>query len=95
MYYIGWDIGIKNLAYCIIEKTEEKEVIKELKIINLIDDAIIHKCNQINKNGNKELILKNDTEVILFIKIYKNIFLDDNFKHKIRNSYLFINSNMV
>ena len=32
-----------------------------------------------------ELNLKNDTEVILFIKITKNIFLDDDFKNKIKN----------
>ena len=52
MYFIGWDIGIKNLAYCIIEKTKETEKIIDLNIINLIDDIIIPKCNQINKNDN-------------------------------------------
>ena len=53
MYYIGWDIGIKNLAYCIIEQLDDKtEIIKELEIINLIDDPIIYNCSCINKNGN-------------------------------------------
>ena len=52
MYYIGWDIGIKNLAYCIIEKLEDStEIIKELEIINLIDDPIIYTCSCFNKNG--------------------------------------------
>ena len=37
MYYIGWDIGIKNLAYCIIEKTNTCEIIHGLNIINLIN----------------------------------------------------------
>jgi hypothetical protein len=47
--YIGWDIGIKNLAYCIIDDSNN---IKELEIISLIDDPIIHKCICYNKNGN-------------------------------------------
>lgn len=54
MHYIGWDIGIKNLAYCIIEKQEDNtEVIKELEIINLIDPPVTHICSMINKNKNK------------------------------------------
>ena len=54
MHYIGWDIGIKNLAYCIIEKLEDNtEIIKELEIINLIDPPIIHICSMTNKNKNK------------------------------------------
>jgi len=47
--YIGWDIGIKNLAYCILDDSNK---IKELEIINLIDDPPIHKCICYNKNGN-------------------------------------------
>ena len=32
MYYIGWDIGIKNLAYCIIETLpDNSESIKEIR----------------------------------------------------------------
>ena len=49
MKYLSWDIGIKNLAYCIIDNSNN---IKELKIINLIDEPIIHKCICYNKNGN-------------------------------------------
>ena len=52
MYYIGWDIGIKNLAYCIIEQLPNKsEIIHELEIINLIDEPIILYCSCFNKNG--------------------------------------------
>ena len=47
MYFLGWDIGIKNLAYCIID---ENSKIKELNIINLIDD-VKHICQCKNKNG--------------------------------------------
>ena len=54
MYYIGWDIGIKNLAYCIIEQLHDKtEIIKELKIINLIDPPKIYMCSMTNKNKKK------------------------------------------
>ena len=53
MYYIGWDIGIKNLAYCIIEQLPDKtECIKELEIINLIDAPKIYTCSCLNKNKN-------------------------------------------
>jgi hypothetical protein len=53
MLYIGWDIGIKNLAYCIIEIKDNVETIKELKIINLIQpDDSINNLNCIIKNKN-------------------------------------------
>jgi hypothetical protein len=54
MYYIGWDIGIKNLAYCIIEQCDDKtEIIHDLNIINLIDQPKIYNCSMTNKNTNK------------------------------------------
>jgi hypothetical protein len=54
MYYVGWDIGIKNLAYCIIEHCEDKtEIIHDLNIINLIDQPKLYNCSMINKNTNK------------------------------------------
>ena len=47
--YIGWDIGIKNLAYCAInEKTDE---IVDFNIINLIEEPTNYICSQLNKNG--------------------------------------------
>jgi len=52
MYYIGWDIGIKNLAYCIIHQSEDgSEKIIDLNIINLIDEPIKYICSMKNKNG--------------------------------------------
>jgi hypothetical protein len=54
MYYIGWDIGIKNLAYCIIEQLPDKsEIIHDLNIINLIDQPKTYNCSMTNKNTNK------------------------------------------
>ena len=55
MLYIGWDIGIKNLAYCIIEYKNGKQTIREFDIINLIEDLapVTNKCSLTHKNGNK------------------------------------------
>lgn len=55
MLYIGWDIGIKNLAYCIIELLDNKQKIIEMEIINLIEEEIpiITYCSKTNKNGKK------------------------------------------
>ena len=48
--YIGWDIGIKNLSYCIIDETYN---ILDWNIINLIDDQKeTNKCSEKMKNGN-------------------------------------------
>ena len=48
--YIGWDIGIKNLSYCIIDETYN---ILDWNIINLIDDQKEkNKCSEKMKNGN-------------------------------------------
>ena len=59
MLYVGWDIGIKNLAYCIIETNKIDDIINqkivELDIINLILDEKkdIILCSKFNKNGKK------------------------------------------
>jgi hypothetical protein len=77
MYYVGWDIGIKNLAYCIIEQLSDKtEIIKELEIINLIDEPKKYICSCINKNKNKckgkaIYISKINEEIIYCNKHYK------------------------
>ena len=77
MYYIGWDIGIKNLAYCIIEQLPDKtECIKELEIINLIDPPKIYNCSCLNKNktnckGKATYISKTDEDITYCNKHYK------------------------
>lgn len=51
--YLSWDVGISNLAYCIIEKIDEKLgkfKIKKWGIINLRDEI---KCQEKDKNNNK------------------------------------------
>ena len=47
--YIGWDIGIKNLAYCAIDEKTDKIV--DFNIINLIEEPKVYICSQFNKNG--------------------------------------------
>jgi hypothetical protein len=48
--YIGWDIGIKNLSYCIID---EKFNIIDWNIVNLIEDEPpkIDNCCKLTQNG--------------------------------------------
>lgn len=36
---LSWDVGIKNLAYCIIQKNELKFKILDWGVINLVDDT--------------------------------------------------------
>ena len=49
MKILSWDIGIKNLSYCLIENNK----IVDWDVINLDDEEIIIKCNGEYKNGNK------------------------------------------
>ena len=39
---LSFDVGIKNLAFCLIEFNENEFIIKDWNIINLVDDRI--KC---------------------------------------------------
>jgi hypothetical protein len=48
--YIGWDVGIKNLSYCIID---EKFNIIDWNVINLLGDRDIPLCLEINGKGNE------------------------------------------
>lgn len=50
---LSWDVGIKNLAYCMIEKNEEINdfKIKHWGVINLVDDR--QECDYIMTNKNK------------------------------------------
>ena len=45
--YLAWDVGVKNLAYCL---TDKKANIKKWGIINLTNQRVIN-CEGINKNG--------------------------------------------
>lgn len=50
--YLGWDVGIKNLAFCLLDKKDKKIEIIDWGIINLL----VHKsppiyCNCLKVNG--------------------------------------------
>ena len=58
MLYLSWDIGIKNLSYCLLDYNKEtkKGEIIEWEIINLLDDKkeILYKCEKIIKNKKEQ-----------------------------------------
>lgn len=45
---LSFDVGIKNLAYCLMEKTEDKVKILKWDIINLVEDRNL--CQHVLKN---------------------------------------------
>lgn len=52
MYIASFDVGIKNMAYCLFD-VSDAYTIKEWCVVDLIDSKIEHlKCNEILKNGN-------------------------------------------
>ena len=48
MNYISFDIGIKNMAYCIFSIQDNQFLIRDWNVINLCNDDPI--CENINKN---------------------------------------------
>ena len=56
--YLGWDVGIKNLAYCLIDyniKTKQF-IIVDWGIVNLLDDySTVQYCNQTKKGDASEV----------------------------------------
>lgn len=41
---LSWDVGIKNLAYCVLQKNELKFKILDWGVINLVDDTQLCQC---------------------------------------------------
>lgn len=83
----SWDVGIKNLAYCLMEhnfKTNTMEIL-EWDIINLIEGENTYKCNCINikdkKSCNKKATYKLELgdQIKYFCNIhYKNYDINEN-----------------
>lgn len=48
---LSWDVGIKNLAYCILTKNDDEFKIGKWGVINLVEDR--QKCEFILKTGNQ------------------------------------------
>ena len=55
MLYLSWDIGIKNLAYCLVRYEDNKIEIVDWEVINLFSEKVIKKriCIGYLKDGNK------------------------------------------
>uniref|UniRef100_A0A6C0H5N3 Mitochondrial resolvase Ydc2 catalytic domain-containing protein n=1 Tax=viral metagenome TaxID=1070528 RepID=A0A6C0H5N3_9ZZZZ len=47
MILLSIDVGLKNLSYCLFD---DKQKIKEWKIINIMDNEVENKCNYIKKD---------------------------------------------
>ena len=47
--YIGWDIGIKNLAYCIIQNIDEQKLKYKILDWNILDISVTTKVKKIHK----------------------------------------------
>lgn len=50
MKLLSFDIGIKNLAFCVLEKKEECITIVDWGILNVSIDSVCHHCNLKNNN---------------------------------------------
>lgn len=50
MKFASFDVGIKNMAYCIFDCSGTRANIVEWNVINLMDKEVKHICNQTTKN---------------------------------------------
>ena len=50
MKILSFDVGIKNMAYCILEIDSSNISIIDWSVINLMDETISHTCTVIQKN---------------------------------------------
>ena len=54
--YLGWDVGIKNLSYCLIDYNSKSFNIIDWGIINLLEDySTVQYCNQYKKGNVTEI----------------------------------------
>jgi hypothetical protein len=56
MKVISFDVGIKNLAYCLFETTDARPHIADWKVLSLLgDEQPIHKCSHITTKTAKKI----------------------------------------
>ena len=52
---ISFDVGIKNLAYCVLDLSQSEKKIVEWNVLNLCDsgnvETVNHTCTEVQKNG--------------------------------------------
>lgn len=91
MKILSWDVGIKNLAYCLIERDNNK--ILDWGIINLLEDENIKCHGFIDKdNNNSECCKKPIFEFINGCKNYNFCLLHKRQFQKIEKNIININS---
>ena len=53
---LSWDVGIKNMAYCLMDYQNDQYIIEDWGILNLYDDVPTpreYTCQKLKKDGNK------------------------------------------
>lgn len=77
MKILSWDIGIKNLSYCILEKSNDLITITDWNVINLENELPVVICSGICNNGNpckkKAVLLSKDKNTGYCKMHYKKI----------------------
>jgi hypothetical protein len=69
MRLISYDIGIKNLAYCIIEYTDNQLTILDWNVLSLLEKEVpVELCNQMNPGKTKKLAACKCTKFAKFSK---------------------------
>lgn len=87
MKLLSWDVGIKNLAFCMIDITDNKWSIKDWGIINLVEPEN-YKCNSCTKRPSVYLpcddlkfckihAKKHNIEILDFDKYFTSINIKD------------------
>ena len=82
--YLGWDIGIKNLSFCLIDYKNEKYNIIDWGIINLVRNHSLPniKCCEIIKSTNKKcernaIIIKKNNSLICYCKTHSKKYINN------------------
>lgn len=70
MRYLSWDIGIRNLSYCILNYQDGEFKIEKWDIINLMEEDILPLCCNINQKGGS---CKNKSKYLSLDKHYCGI----------------------
>ena len=69
MRLISYDIGIKNLAYCVIEYTDNQLSILDWNVLNLLEkENLVEQCSQMNPGKTKKLPACKCTKFAKFTK---------------------------
>ena len=81
MKLISFDVGIKNMAYCILENTIDGVFINNWGVLNMMDDEnITHNCECMNQTKTKKTPPKECTKKAKYHKNNKYYCLFMNFQ---------------